>query len=87
MRELFCGNMKILVDMVAQCAYLLINETGNNKQVGDEMETIDTKTLEFIKTLLSGDDDYDARWCYKNFKKCGFTMKEWKSIIAKASKL
>lgn len=23
--------------MVAQCAYLLINETGNNKQTGDEM--------------------------------------------------
>ncbi len=23
--------------MVAQCAYLLINKTGNNKQPGDEM--------------------------------------------------
>ena len=29
--------MKILVDVAAQCAYLLINETGNNKQTGDEM--------------------------------------------------
>ena len=37
MRKLFCRNMKILVDMASQCAYLLINETGNNKQPEDIM--------------------------------------------------
>jgi hypothetical protein len=85
--KLFLGNVKIVVDRCEQSSYRLINETGNNKQLEGEMEAIGTKTLEFIKTLLSGDDDYDARWCYKNFKKCGFTMREWRAIIAKASKL
>ena len=75
------------VDMVAQCAYLLINETGSNKQTGDEMEAIDTTTLEFVKTMLTGDDAYDARWLHKNFKGVGFTLKEWVKIVERASKL
>lgn len=76
--------MKIPVDMAAHCAYLLINETGNNKQAGDEMETIDITTLEFIKAMLTGDSNYDAKWLHKNFKGVGFPLKEWQQIVARA---
>ena len=51
------------------------------------MEAIDTTTLEFVKTMLTGDDAYDARWLHKNFKGVGFTLKEWVKIVERASKL
>ena len=51
------------------------------------MEAIDTTTLEFVKTMLTGDDAYDARWLHRNFKGVGFTLKEWAKIVEKASKL
>ena len=73
--------------MAAQCAYLLINETENNKQPGDEMEAIDTSTLEFVKTMLTGNDEQDARWLHKNFKGVGFTLKEWANIVEMVTKI
>ncbi len=79
--------MKIVVGKKEQCSYLLINETENNKQPGDEMEAIDTTTLEFVKTMLTGDDAYDARWLHKNFKGVGFTLKEWAKIVERASRI
>ena len=51
------------------------------------METIDTTTLEFIKTMLTGDSNYDAKWLHKNFKGVGFSLKEWAKIVEMASKL
>ena len=51
------------------------------------METIDTKTLEFVKTMLTGNDTQDAHWLHKNFKGVGFTLKEWAKIVERASKL
>ena len=44
MRELFCGNMKILVDMVAQCAYLLINKDGEPQPRRDIMNASTART-------------------------------------------
>ena len=75
---------KIVVDMVAHCAYLLINKTGNNKQSEDEMEAIDNRTLEFIKTMLTGNNAKDARWLHKNFKGVGYSLKEWAEIVKRA---
>ena len=43
--------MKILVDMVAQCAYLLINETENNKQTGDQMNAAMIESGKRINTM------------------------------------
>ena len=48
------------------------------------METIDITTLEFIKTMLTGDSNYDANWLHKNFKSVGFSLKEWQQIVARA---
>ena len=42
------------VDMVAQCAYLLINETGNNKQTGDEMNLKQNDLEHIIEMMQQG---------------------------------
>ena len=48
------------------------------------MEAIDNKTLEFIKTMLTGNNAKDARWLHKNFKGVGYSLKEWAEIVKRA---
>ena len=49
----------MVVDTLAQCAYLLINETGNNKQTGDEMEmTIKSRKMNQTLTFSRPGSEY-----------------------------
>jgi len=51
--KLFLGNVKIVVDRHEHSSYLLINETGNNKQSGDKMniyEIYEKIAVEFAAT-------------------------------------
>jgi hypothetical protein len=84
--KLFLGNVKIVVDKCEHSSYLLINETGNNNQQGDKMENIDQTTIDFVKTMLTGDTNQDINWLFKNFKSVGFSKKEWAQIVDRAER-
>lgn len=51
------------------------------------MESIDITTLEFIKTMLTGDTARDINWLFKNFKGVGFGKKEWAQIVDRAERI
>ena len=71
MRKLFCGNMKILVDMAAQCAYLLINEMDNHNRKEIIMQyivTVETDSPEKSATVIvsaTNKSDAEYRACVK----------------------
>lgn len=50
-RKIFLNYFEIIVDMFAMCAYILINETENTKQPGDEMN-LNQNDLEYIMDMM-----------------------------------
>jgi hypothetical protein len=50
------------------------------------MENIDQTTIDFVKTMLTGDTTRDINWLFKNFKSVGFSKKEWTQIVDRAER-
>lgn len=59
MRKIFCENMKIVVDTLAQCAYLLINKSEKPQPRRDIMSANYTFSMIHIDGTVSSEMTFD----------------------------